>query len=223
MNKVLVVAPHPDDETLGCGGTILKHKESGDEVHWLIVTGISEETGWKVERVKSEDEEIARASLFYNFNSTHHLRLPTTKLDELAFGDVITRVSKIIRKLEPKIIYVPYRGDIHTDHKVVFDAVTSCTKSFRNSFIKRILAYETLSETDFGINPDYLGFRPNVFVNISNYLQRKLDAALIYQNEMGIFPFPRSQQAMKALAELRGVATGCSAAEAFMLLKEIID
>jgi len=220
--KVLVVAPHPDDETLGCGGTLLKHKASGDESHWLIVTGIDEATGFSAERVSARNHEIKTVSAIYGFDSVVNLNLPTTKLDILSMQQLVEMIGDVILKIKPEILYVPFPGDIHTDHKVVFQAVAACSKWFRFESIKRILAYETLSETDFAINPDINAFTPNVFVDISEFLQEKLQIMQIYKSEMGLFPFPRSEKAIVALSQIRGAAAGCEAAEAFMLLKEII-
>lgn len=221
MRKVLFVAPHPDDETLGCGGTILRHKAEGDDVCWLIVTDISEEMGFSSEKVSLRDKEIKTVAGLYSFDSLYNLGFPTTRLDGLSMSELIESIGSIFRQIQPEIVYLPYRGDVHTDHKVVFDAAVSCTKWFRYGFIKRVLAYETLSETDFGINPESNGFRPNVFVNITSYLDKKLEIMKTYESELGQFPFPRSEETIKALAKLRGAAAGCDAAEAFMLLKEI--
>lgn len=219
--KVIVVTPHPDDETLGCGGTILRHKAEGDDICWLIVTGISEDIGFSSEKVSLRDKEINTVANLYGFDSLHNLGFPASRLGALYMSELIEKIGSIFRQIQPEIVYLPYRGDIHTDHKIVFDAVASCTKWFRYGSVKRVLAYETLSETDFEINPESNGFRPNVFVNITPYLDKKLDIMKTYESELGQFPFPRSKEAIKALALLRGAAAGCNAAEAFMLLKEI--
>lgn len=221
MSKVLVVAPHPDDETLGCGGTLLKHKSQGDEIVWLIITDILESEGFSIQRIATRNQEIQKVTNLYGYDEVYRLSFPTTKLDVFPLGQIIESVGTVIRKESPDIIYLPYHRDVHTDHKIVFDAVISCTKWFRYSSIKRILCYETLSETDFGINPDYNGFRPNVFVNIEDFIDKKIDIMKIYESELGKLPFPRSEQAIEALAMLRGAASGYKAAEAFMLLKEI--
>ncbi|MCM3079667.1 PIG-L deacetylase family protein [Brevibacillus invocatus] len=221
MNNVLVVAPHPDDETLGCGGTLLKHIENGDKVNWLIVTTMFPKVDKDRERLQTRETEIKTVSNMYGFSSVHHLGFETTRLDNIPMSDLVGSIGKIINEVRPEIIYLPYRGDVHTDHKMVFDAAVSCTKWFRYNFVKRILAYETLSETDFGINPDNNGFRPNVFVDISPFLNKKLDILRVFKSEMGDFPFPRSEQAVKSQSMLRGATAGCEAAEAFMLLKEI--
>lgn len=221
MRKVLFVAPHPDDETLGCGGTILRHKAEGDDICWLIVTGISEDIGFSSEQVSLRDKEINIVASSYSFDSLHKLCFPTSRLGALSMLELIEKIGSIFRQIQPEIVYLPYRGDIHTDHKIVFDAVVSCTKWFRCGSVKRVLAYETLSETDFGVNPDANGFRPNVFVDISPYMERKLNIMKTYESELGQFPFPRSEEAIRSLALLRGTTAGCNAAEAFMLLKEI--
>lgn len=219
---VLFIAPHPDDETLGCGGTIYRHVEQGDRVHWLIVTEMSEERGFAAERIVSREKEIEEVKKKYNFTSMHKLKLPTTKLDEIGMSLIVERMGSVMLAVKPEVIYVPYPGDVHSDHKYVFDAAISCTKWFRYPFVKRVLAYETLSETEFGLNPDTNGFRPNVFVNITGYLDKKIEVMRIFRSEVGAFPFPRSEQTIRSLANLRGSTVGVEAAEAFMLLKEIM-
>lgn len=220
MKNILVVAPHPDDETLGCGGTILRHAAMGDAAHWLIVTSMGQDTPH--ERIASRDREIEIVREKFRFASLHSLKFPTTRLDVVPLGELVDAVKSVIASASPDIIYLPYRGDVHTDHRVVFDAVISCTKWFRYPCVKRILAYETLSETEFGINPDSNGFRPNVFIDISAHIEEKLEIMSVYATEMREFPFPRSAKAVRALAALRGATAGCQAAEAFMLLKEIV-
>jgi LmbE family N-acetylglucosaminyl deacetylase len=223
MSTVLVVAPHPDDETLGCGGTILRHVERGDEVHWLIVTHIAEATGFSPEQVEQREKELRQVSEEYAFADVTKLAFPATQLDTQPMRMLVAAVGEAFHEVEPEQVYLPYRNDIHTDHAVVFDAVASCTKWFRYPSIRRVLAYETLSETEFVMNPDAGGFRPNVFVDITGHLDRKIDIMGTYKSEFGLHPFPRSATAIRSLAHLRGAASGVDAAEAFMLLKECID
>lgn len=222
LKNILVIAPHPDDETLGCGGTLLRHKAEGCQVHWLLITGMSEERGFSKERIAKRNEEILLAAQAYVFDSVAQLNLPPAALETLPLGQIIAGISDTINKVKPQIVYVPYRNDAHSDHELVFDAAMSATKSFRYPFIKRVLAYETLSETDFGMKPEDGGFRPNVFVDISSYINKKLDIMEIFESEMGEFPFPRSRKALEALATLRGAQSNCQAAESFMLIKEIL-
>lgn len=216
--KVVIVTPHPDDETLGCGGTILRHKESGDKVCWLIITKMGKNFDTLVR--ERREAEIQQVQKLYDFDKVCQLDFEAGKLDEYSLGEIISEVSKVFHEFEPNIVYLPYRSDIHSDHKVVFDSTVACTKWFRYPFINKVLVYETLSETDFTINPDANLFRPNVFVDISSFLHQKLEIMKIYASEINEHPFPRSIQSIKSLAYLRGAASGYKAAEAFMLLKE---
>jgi len=221
MNKVLVVALHPDDETLGCGGTLLKHKANGDEIHWLICTEIKEKDGFSTARVQSRSLEINKVIEMYGFNTVQRLGLSTMKVDEYSMSELISRVSTVINDIQPSILYLPFKGDVHSDHRVMFNAVYSCTKSFRYPFIKNIYMMETLSETDFALSTKEDSFIPNVFVNVSSHLDKKLEIMKVFESEIGEHPFPRSLRNIEALATLRGATCGCEYAESFMLLKEI--
>lgn len=214
--RVLVVAVHPDDETLGCGGTLLGHKASGDSIHWLICTESDNK-----EFAAVRNKEIQSVAKMYDFDSLHNLHLTSTKVDEYAIGDIIHKISQVIQELQPTTLYLPFRNDVHTDHRTIFDAVFSCTKSFRYPFIEKIFMMETLSETEFGAPFREDMFLPTKYVNISSYLQKKLDIMRVYKSELGKHPFPRSEQNIVALATYRGATAGCEYAESFMLLKEI--
>lgn len=220
MRNILVIAPHPDDETLGCGGTILKHLKSGDKVHWLIVTRMNENQ-YTVEQINKRDIEIKKINQLYNFSSYKELNYPPASLDQIPKNEIIDEFSKIFAFIKPDTIYSVFRNDAHSDHAVVFDATFSASKSFRNKYVKRLLTYETISETNFS-NPLKDSFKPNVYVNIEDFIDEKIKILDVYKSEMGDFPFPRSKQAVKALANTRGVESGCTAAEAFMLIKEIL-
>jgi N-acetylglucosamine malate deacetylase 1 len=217
--KVLVIAPHPDDETLGCGGTLLKHKFEGDDINWLIVTAISQADGWDNKIVKKREVEIKQVAKKYGFKNFSNLEFSTTKIDTICISKLIERISKVYRKIEPDIIYMPFSSDVHTDHQVIAKVIGSMIKWFRYSYIKRVYMYETPSETDFNFISKRL-FRPNVFVNVSNYLNEKLQIMDIYKSEMKEFPFPRSKKSIRALATLRGAQSGFNAAEAFELVYE---
>jgi LmbE family N-acetylglucosaminyl deacetylase len=221
MSTVLVVAPHPDDETLGCGGTILRHVEQGDSVYWLIVTHISQDLGFSKDRVDQRDREIEQVASRYKISRTINLEFPANRLDTQPMATLVEAVGEVVSEIEPELMYLPYRNDIHTDHAVVFDAVASCSKWFRYPSVRRVLAYETPSETDFALDPDAEAFRPTVFMDITGYLEEKIEIMRIYKSEMGTHPFPRSASSIRSLATLRGAAAGMDAAEAFVLLREI--
>jgi len=217
-NKVLVVAVHPDDETLGCGGGILKHKANKDEIYWLICTTIDKNHSY----YEIREKEIEKVSKLYNFDGVYNLRLKTMQVDEYSMSELISKISNVINEIKPNIIYLPFKGDVHSDHRKIFEASFSCTKSFRYPFIKKIYMMETLSETEFAPSVNEDSFIPNVFVDISEYFEKKIEIMKVFQSEIAKHPFPRSQRNLRALATLRGATCGCEYAEAFVLLKEIL-
>ena len=212
--KILVIAPHPDDETLGCGGALFRHKAEGDDIYWLIITGISQEGGWQEKVVKKRDNEIDAVAEKYEFSDVFNLRLPTTKMDMLPISDLIGEISNVYKKIEPDIIYMPYAYDVHTDHQIIAKALQSTLKWFRYPHIKKVYMYETPSETEFNFVENRV-FHPNVFINISKYLDDKIETMKIYVGEMGEFPFPRSEKTLRSLATWRGSQSGFESAEAF--------
>ena len=218
MDKILVLAAHPDDETLGCGGSLLKHKANGDEINWLICTTIDKNQNY----YQTREKEINKVSKLYAFNSVHSLRLKTMKIDEYSISKLIEKISKVINKVKPNIIYLPFKGDVHSDHRRIFEASYSCTKSFRYPFIKKIYMMETLSETEFAPSTKEDSFIPNTFVDISKHMDKKIQLMQIYKNEIGKHPFPRSERNIRALGTLRGATCGYEYAESFMLLKQIL-
>jgi len=222
MKKVLVVAPHPDDETLGSGGTLLKHKSKGDQIHWLILTGITEDRAWKNEQVEKRRLEIEKVTNAYAFNSVHKLNFPTTTLESIPMKELVENISSVMEKVQPNVVYLNHHKDIHTDHQIGFKAVMSSSKNFRHPYIERILMYETLSETEFAGSLPGNEFQPNVFSDITNYFEEKCKIMRIYKSEMMKPPYPRNIETIEALAKLRGSRIGCKYAESFMLLFETI-
>lgn len=215
---ILVVAPHPDDETFGAGGLLLRARASGCQVHWLIVTNIWAELGWSEEKVERRQREIAAVADAYGFTGVHRLDLPAARLDTLPIGEIVTAIGTVVKAVSPETMLIPHGGDAHTDHHVVFTAAASCSKWFRYPSVRQVLVYEALSETDAGLYP-FNPFVPNLFLDIELYLEEKLRIATLFGDELSSFPFPRSLEAVKALAMLRGAACGVAAAEAFMLLR----
>jgi len=218
-NKILTVAVHPDDETLGCGGTLLKHKQNGDEIHWLICSSLDEGH----DGFEKREKEIKEVSKAYGFDSVHNLRLKTTRIDEYTVSDLVQKISEVIMAIRPNIIYLPFKSDVHSDHRLIFHATYSCTKTFRYPFINKLYMCETLSETEFAPATSEESFIPNVFVNISEHIEKKIEIMKLFQSEIAEHPFPRSERNIRALATLRGATSGCEYAESFMLLKEIIQ
>lgn len=222
MSIVLAIAAHPDDETLGCGGMLLRHRAAGDRVHWLIATEMTAEIGATPERTATRDKEIAAVAKHFSFADVHRLSFPAARLDTVPRIELVGALTRIIDAVMPNTVYLPFRGDVHSDHTVLADVCVASTKSFRQRSVRHLRAYETLSETNFQISPGMPAFIPNSFADISPYLDGKVAAMRLYNSEIAAFPFPRSEEAIRALARLRGSTAGCPAAEAFMTLREIV-
>ena len=205
-----------------CGGTILKHKVIGDKIYWLIITNIDVKNGWNKDIVEKRQKEIETIAEIYGFEKTFKLDYPAAKLDVIPIQEIIESISKVIFEIKPEIIYLPNRSVVHTDHQITFKAAYSCTKNFRYPFIKKILMYETLSETELAPTLPENTFIPNVFVNITKYFEKKLEIFKIYKSELMKEPLPRSLEVIEAFNKCRGIQMGEKYAEAFVLLKEII-
>lgn len=221
VDSVLVIAVHPDDETLGCGATLLKYKASGANIHWLIITEDKVENGASKEDINARKAEIETVASMYGFSSVVNLQLATMHIDEYTMTELIGLISDVIKRIKPNILFLPFKSDVHSDHRKIFEAAYSCTKVFRYPFIKKIYMMETLSETEFapGLKED--AFVPNVFVDISDFLERKIEIMKVFKTEIAEHPFPRSERNIYALASYRGAIAGCNYAESFMLIKEI--
>jgi len=222
MTVVAVIAPHPDDETLGCGGALLRHKEDGDEIHWIIMTTIFEDSVYSKNAVASRKAEIEKVAMSYGFDSVHQFNFKTTELDQIPIKERIEEITTCFKKIQPQVLYIPNRYDVHSDHKSTHDAVLACTKSFRHSFIRSVRVYETISETEFSMHYGGNGFQPNLWVDVSKYVDKKIEIMKLYSGEMKEHPFPRSEKNIRALATLRGATINTEYAESFLLLKEII-
>lgn len=221
MKNVIVISAHPDDEVLGVGGTLLKHKSNGDNIFWLITTNIFSSQGFSEERIRQRQTEIGIVAEFLGVKKTFKLDYPTMSLSSESLIKMIPSISKIFLDTEPEIIYCLNRSDAHSDHRVTFDAIMACTKSFRYPFIKQVLMYECISETEFAPILPENNFMPNYFVDITQFLSKKLEVIKIYDSEIGKHPFPRSLRNIEALATFRGASVGVEFAEAFQLLKFI--
>ena len=167
MSKVLVVSAHPDDEVLGAGGTLVRHRDQGDEIVWLIVTDIYEKDGYRAEQIEGRKIEIEKVAKKLKIKEVVHLDYPTTFLTQSDVRTLIPQISSIFNKHKPERIYVMNRSDAHSDHRVVFDAVMSCTKSFRYPYIREVLMYECISETEFAPALHENVFIPNCYIDIS--------------------------------------------------------
>lgn len=221
--KILVISAHPDDETLGCGGTLVRHRDQGDELAWAVVTAayVPVWTEQIVRRKQTEKESVAAS---YGIESPVFMDLPAARLDTVPFEQLIQSMDEVVEKTAPEIVYIVHGGDVHSDHRIVHQAILSALRPprMRDLGVKRILSYETLSSTEAGGTEEHTIFVPNLFIDISRYIDKKIDIMNLYASETQADPMPRGVSAIRALARYRGATIGVEYAEAFMLVREII-
>ena len=218
--KILVVAPHPDDEVLGVGGTIAKYSEQGNEVFVLMVSGHLPPLYSRDAYEKTVSEAYAAFDILgilkYKF-----LEIPATMIDDRPLHEVNSKISKIVNDFNPHIVLCPY-PDRHVDHRLVFDSVMVATRPVgigRN--IEIVAAYETLSETHWNAPHIEPNFTPNWVVDITEQVDTKLNALRCYKSQISNFPGPRSIEAVEALAKFRGTQAGFGYGEGFHIVRMV--
>lgn len=219
--NILVIAPHPDDEVLGCGGTIARHAAWEDSVHVLIVTRGDPDL------YPDDDEaeirrEIESAHQVLGVAGTIYLNYPAPRLDTIAGYQLAEAIHQVIHQVQPCTVYLPHHGDIHIDHQRVYQATLVAARPINRCPVRQLLCYETLSETEWSPPQSNAAFIPTAFTDISDYLDTKLKAMGCYGAELKPFPHPRSLKALDALAKLRGATVGLAAAEAFSVVRQIL-
>ncbi|MBR6095577.1 MAG: PIG-L family deacetylase [Oscillospiraceae bacterium] len=217
--NVLVIAPHRDDEILGVGGTILKRKAAGDRVTVCVATA-SEGMEW-TEHTKTIHREMLQAHAYCGIDRYIGLPFKPVILESYSRSDFNKALLQVVREEAPEEVYVPFWGDMQKDHRLVCEAAMVVLRAKYKHPVQRIYAYETLSETGINLPNAENAFLPNVFEDISDYLEQKLHALHFFASQMSDFPDLRSYQAVEALARLRGATADLPAAEAFMLIREI--
>ena len=220
MSTVLVIAPHPDDEVLGVGGAILRHIADGDAMHVVICTR-GEDSRFGKDVVEQVWQEVRKVHARLGLVGAHALDFPAALLDTIPSVDFNAALSGVFAKVRPDIVYVPHPGDVHLDHQLVFQAALVCSRPVGKHYPRRILAYETVSETDWYAAPITPAFVPNVFIDITEHLEAKLEACALYASQIRPAPDQRSLEAIRALSVTRGTAVGIAHAEAFVLIREI--
>lgn len=217
--NILVVSPHLDDETIGAGGAICRYIAEGHQIYWLNISNTKEEYGFARSVVELREQQRQKVIETYPFSGAFDLKLRPAALKEYPDNDIIPQIDSVIKQVRPEMLILPYEHDIHSDHGVVFRWCLPFTKSFRYPYIKKVLIMETLSETDFSA-PEY-SFQANYIVDVSNYMEKKLAILKLYEQELGMHPFPRSESNILALAHLRGAVAGVTYAEGFKLFRWI--
>jgi LmbE family N-acetylglucosaminyl deacetylase len=219
--KILVLATHPDDEVLGCGGAIARHTARGDRVEVVIVTRGAPEL-YTAEQVSALRQELHAAHSILGVAVAHFLDFPAPKLDQVPQHELADSIAARIREYRPETVYFPHRGDLHSDHRAVFQAALVAARPIGEQSVRRLLSYETLSETEWSAPIGEEAFLPNVFIDIAEYLEKKKQAMAAYRSQLKEFPHPRSLQSMESLARVRGGTAGFTAAEAFQMIRELI-
>lgn len=218
--KVLVIAPHPDDEIIGVGGTIAKRTMEGHEVYVCVVTKAGEPL-FKADLVEQGRSECKMADAMLGVTETFFLDFPAVMLETVPRYQLNEGILKVVQNIRPDEVYIPHRGDMQLDHKMIVDATMVALRPKYEHIVKRIYAYETLSETGWDIPNTMNEFIPTVYEDITVTINKKIDAMGIFKSQLGDFPNARSLEAIEALAKFRGAMVNKKAAEAFLLIREI--
>lgn len=218
--EVLVVASHPDDEVLGCGGTIGRHIAHGDSVFVCIVAE-GGTVSYSENLSKVLKESAGRSSNILGVEEVISLDFPEQKLECIPIIDITQSLERVMAKIRPQVLYTHHRGDLNRDHRVVFEATMVAARPLVESPIRRILSYEIPSSTGWMGAFMEDAFMPNVYVNVEATFGKKLEALQQYKTEMRDYPHPRSKEALEIIARHRGIESGLELAEAFMLVREI--
>jgi LmbE family N-acetylglucosaminyl deacetylase len=218
--NILVIAPHADDEILGVGATMAKCIDNGDNVYICIVTRGVKPLFDDVYMDKLRNEALLAHKILGSVK-TYFLEFPSVMLEQVPRYEINNKIFNVVQEVKPDIVYMPHFGDMQKDHQIVAEAVMVAVRPKYEHAVKRIYSYETLSETGWNIPNTQNEFIPNVYEDISDYLDKKLEAMSVYESQLSDYPNPRSIEAIKALAKYRGSTVNLRAAEAFMLIREI--
>ena len=224
--KTLAIVAHPDDEVLGCGGTIARHALQGDVVYCLILgEGITsrynqreEASGRKLKQLKSEARQAAQ---LLGIKKIFFRNFPDNRFDTIPVLEIVKAIEEVKETLKPEVIYTHHQGDLNIDHQVTFKAVLTACRPLKGETAKEIYSFEIPSSTEWNAPRTQNYFMPNVFVDISDTLDKKIEALKAYNGELREYPHPRSPEVLRAIALRWGSATGCRAAEAFDLIRSI--
>jgi len=224
-NKILVIAAHPDDEVLGCGGTIAKYAKDSDVYIAILGEGVSSRYDQKDEKEKKElialQKQCQKAAKFLGAKDNFFFNFPDNQFDTVPFLKIVKKIEKIIKRVRPQKIYTHHSGDLNIDHRITFRAVLTAARPIKNCPVKEIYSFETLSSTEWAFQKMGGFFSPNVFEDISKSWKKKVKAMQMYKSEIRKFPHPRSGEAIIALAKKWGSVAGVKYAEAFELIRSL--
>jgi LmbE family N-acetylglucosaminyl deacetylase len=224
--NVLVIAAHPDDEVLGCGGTIARLSADGAAVSILILAdGLTSRPGYDPSRdaglLKLHHERARRAGALLGAKDVTLAGFPDQKMDTVPLLDVTQTIERHIARVRPETVFTQHGGDLNMDHVITFRATMTATRPAPGCLVKRLYAYEVPSSTEWAFQQFEPRFRPEVFFDIGPHLEKKIAAMQIYESETRAFPHPRSPEALRAGAQRWGSVVGVPAAEAFSCVREL--
>lgn len=219
--NVLVIAPHADDEILGVGATMAKHLANGNRVYICIVTRGVKPLFDEFYMNKLRNETMSAHKLL-GATETFFLEFPAVMLEQVNRYEINDKIFGVIKEVEPDIVYIPHFGDMQKDHEIVAEAAMVAVRPKHDHKIKEVYAYETLSETEWNNPHSSNAFLPNVYNDVSDYLNLKIKAMKCFESQLSEFPNPRSLEAIETLAKYRGSTINAKAAEAFMLIRRIM-
>ena len=220
--KILIISPDGLREARFGGGTIARHVANGDEVFWCVVTqGYS--PPWSEETLQAAKRQINNVQKVYGIQKVYRLGFPTVKLNTIPYIDLSSALQRVVDEVRPEIIYTSPRNDINQDHRIVHNCTLVAARPLPGSSVKRIASYEIGPTSRYGIPSGAGGvFTPNLFIDITPFLEKKLEAMACYETELHEMPHPRSLDSLRLLAQERGLSVGLKAAECFNLIREII-
>jgi len=223
--KVLIVAAHPDDEVLGCGGTMARLAREGNDVYTLILgegATSRDEKRYLVKR-ESEIEELRKqaenANKILEVKKVYTFSFPDNRFDTIALIDIVKTLEKVKSKVQPEVVFTHHYGDLNIDHQITFKAVMTAFRPMKDESVKEIYSFEIPSSTEWNEASSKTYFMPDYFVNINKSLEIKINALKEYETELRDFPHPRSLKAVELNAKHWGVKVGLEAAEAFKTIR----
>jgi LmbE family N-acetylglucosaminyl deacetylase len=225
MKSVLILAAHPDDEVLGCGGTIAKLGREGAAVHVaFLADGVFSREGdpsTKQNEVNAREAAAEKACLTLGAKAVFFGKFPDNRMDSIALLDIVKVIESLVAEYRPDTVFTHHAGDLNVDHRRAHEAVVTACRPQKGSPVKRLLSFEVPSSTEWQLPGSATAFAPNWFVDVSATLESKLAALDVYAAELRAWPHPRSRQGVEHLARWRGATIGVDAAEAFILGRQL--